>query len=112
MSFAQTLAQPLTLPCGTSLPNRSGKSAMSETLGTLDNRPTQERARPYGRWAAGGSGLVITGNVMTGRRYLGAPHNVTVEAERDLALLTRWANAGTRPGNPLWAQLNHPAKPT
>jgi len=110
MSFAQTLAQPLTLPCGVSLPNRFGKSAMSETLGTLDNRPTEELARLYGRWADGGTGLVITGNVMIDTRYLGEPHNVAVEDERDLVLLTRWAKAGTRQGNQLWVQLNHPGK--
>ena len=32
------LAQPLRLPCGHQLPNRLGKSAMSEALGTVDNR--------------------------------------------------------------------------
>jgi 2,4-dienoyl-CoA reductase-like NADH-dependent reductase (Old Yellow Enzyme family) len=110
MSFADTLSQSLTLPCGVTLPNRFGKSAMSETLGTIDNHVTEELVRLYGRWADGGTGLVITGNVMIDQRHLGEPHNVAVEDERDLAMLKRWAEAGTRQGNQLWVQLNHPGK--
>jgi len=110
MPFAQTLSQPQTLPCGASLPNRFGKSAMSETLGTLDNHPTEALARLYGRWSDGGTGLLITGNVMIDQRHLGEPHNVVIEDERDISLLKRWARAGTRQGNHLWVQLNHPGK--
>lgn len=110
MSFADTLNQPLSLPCGVTLPNRFGKSAMSETLGTVDNHATEALVRLYGRWADGGTGLVITGNIMIDQRHLGEPHNVVVEDERDLAILRRWAEAGTRQGNQLWVQLNHPGK--
>ena len=110
MSFAQTLSQPLDLPCGVTLPNRFGKSAMSETLGTVDNHATEELVRLYGRWADGGTGLLITGNVMIDQMHLGEPHNVVVEDERDLAILKRWAEAGTRNGNHIWVQLNHPGK--
>jgi 2,4-dienoyl-CoA reductase-like NADH-dependent reductase (Old Yellow Enzyme family) len=110
MSFPITLGQTVTLPCGVTLPNRFGKSAMSETLGTLDNHATEELVRLYGRWADGGTGLVITGNIMIDQRHLGEPHNVVVEDERDLDILTRWAKAGTRHGNQLWVQLNHPGK--
>jgi 2,4-dienoyl-CoA reductase-like NADH-dependent reductase (Old Yellow Enzyme family) len=110
MSFQNTLGQTLTLPCGVTLPNRFGKSAMSETLGTVDNHATEELVRLYGRWADGGTGLVITGNIMIDQRHLGEPHNVAVEDERDLEILTRWADAGTRQGNQLWVQLNHPGK--
>lgn len=110
MSHASVLAQPLTLPCGAVIMNRFGKSAMSEALGTLDNRATEALPRLYGRWAAGQVGLVITGNVMVDRRHLGEPGNVALEDERDMALLKRWAEAGTRGGVQLWVQLNHPGK--
>lgn len=110
MGSAETLTRPLELPCGATLPNRFGKSAMSETLGTMDNRPTDDLARLYGRWADGGTGMVITGNVMIDRRYLGEPHNVVLEDERDMVRLMRWTEAGTRNGNHLWIQLNHPGK--
>ena len=49
MSFQITLGQTIGLPCGVTLPNRFGKSAMSETLGTIDNHATEELVRLYGR---------------------------------------------------------------
>jgi len=105
-----TIHDSLCLPCGALLPNRLMKSAMSEGLGTVDNRPTQALATLYGRWAAGGIGLAITGNVMIDRRALGEPNNVVLEDDTDLTLLRAWANAGTANGTRLWMQLNHPGK--
>lgn len=110
MSFADTLSRPQALPCGATLPNRFGKSAMSEAMGTIDNRPTEDLVRLYGRWSDGGTGLLITGNIMIDRNHLGEPGNVAIEDERDLPMLTRWAEAATRNGNHFWAQLNHPGK--
>lgn len=110
MSVAQTLARPFTLANGQALPNRFAKSAMSETMGTIDNRATPALATLYGTWADGGTGLLITGNVMVDGRHIGEPRNVVLEDERDLALLRSWAQAGTRAGNQLWMQLNHPGK--
>jgi 2,4-dienoyl-CoA reductase-like NADH-dependent reductase (Old Yellow Enzyme family) len=110
LSAAQTLSQTLTLPNGTTIKNRFAKSAMSEALGTTDNRVTKGLVRLYQRWAEGGTGLLITGNVMVDRRALGEPNNVVVEDERDLDLLTQWATAGTQNGTQLWMQINHPGK--
>ena len=110
MSVAQTLARSFTLANGQALPNRFAKSAMSETMGTIDNRATPALATLYGTWADGGTGLLITGNVMVDGRHIGEPRNVVLEDERDLALLRSWAQAGTRAGNQLWMQLNHPGK--
>ncbi|WP_101676259.1 NADH:flavin oxidoreductase/NADH oxidase family protein [Alloalcanivorax mobilis] len=105
-----TLDQPLTLPCGTTLKNRLGKSAMSETLGTPDNRVTGRLANLYRAWAQGGAGLSITGNVMIDSRALGEPCNVVVEDRRDMARLKAWARAGSENGTALWMQINHPGK--
>lgn len=107
---AQTLAQSFTLPNGVIIKNRLAKSAMSEALGTTDNRVTPGLIRLYQRWAEGGSGLLITGNVMIDRRALGEPNNVVLEDERDLTLLKAWATAGTAQDTQLWMQLNHPGK--
>ena len=82
LSSAQVLAQPFTLPNGTVLKNRLAKSAMSEALGTTDNHVTDGLVRLYQRWAEGGIGLLITGNVMIDQRALGEPNNVAVEDER------------------------------
>ncbi len=105
-----TLNSPFTLPNGCTLPNRIAKSAMSEALGTMDNRATQELVRLYQRWGEGGTGLLITGNVMIDRRALGEPGNVVIEDERDLDTLKAWAQAGQAQGAQLWVQLNHPGR--
>jgi 2,4-dienoyl-CoA reductase-like NADH-dependent reductase (Old Yellow Enzyme family) len=107
---ADLLNQPLRLPNGSVLRNRLAKAAMSETLGTYDNRPTMDLMRLYRRWAASGLGLIVTGNVMIDRRALGEPGNVVVEDEADLPALRHWAHAATGQGAAIWVQLNHPGK--
>ncbi|PAV26105.1 2,4-dienoyl-CoA reductase-like NADH-dependent reductase (Old Yellow Enzyme family) [Tamilnaduibacter salinus] len=110
MTAANTLNQPLTLANGIRIPNRIAKPAMSETMGTIDNRVTPELATLYETWSRGGAGLLITGNVMVDRRHLGEPKNVVLEDDRDMERLKRWAAAGSRHGNQHWMQLNHPGK--
>src|SRR3954463_11195088 len=105
MTTLDTLAAPLVLPNGTTLPNRFAKAAMSEQLGTRENRPTEGLARVYETWSQGGSGLLITGNVMIDRRALGEPGNVVLEDERDLELFSRWAASSQRAGNQCWMQI-------
>ncbi|MGN7984453.1 NADH:flavin oxidoreductase/NADH oxidase family protein [Burkholderia sp. 22313] len=104
------LNQPLHLPNGSALRNRLAKAAMSETLGTYDNRPTLDLVQLYRRWAASGLGLIMTGNVMIDRRALGEPGNVVIEDEADLPVLRQWAEAATAQGASIWVQLNHPGK--
>lgn len=110
MTVAETLGQSLNLPNGVALPNRLAKSAMSETMGTISNRVTSALATLYGAWADGGTGLLITGNVMVDRRHIGEPKNVVLDDDRDMAALKAWAQAGKRNGNHIWMQLNHPGK--
>lgn len=107
-----TLADPFTLPCGVTMPNRLAKSAMSEQLGTRENAPTAELLRLYRRWADGGLGMQITGNVMVDRRSVGEPLNVVVEDDRDFAMLKQWAEAAKSGGAPALVQLNHPGRQT
>ncbi len=110
LSSANLLSQTLSLRYGGVLRNRLAKSAMSEALGTYDNRATQKLVTLYQRWAASGIGLMFTGNVMIDRRALGEPGNVVIEDERDLPILQQWAGAATQNGAALWVQLNHPGK--
>jgi 2,4-dienoyl-CoA reductase-like NADH-dependent reductase (Old Yellow Enzyme family) len=109
---ANAIAQPLTLKNGQVIKNRIFKSAMSETLGTVDNRMTPALINLYDCWAKGGSGLLVSGNVMIDRRYLGEPYNLAIEDERDLPMLKELAKAGTQNGSQFWVQLNHPGKQT
>lgn len=104
------LGQPLTLPNGTVLKNRLAKAAMSETMGTWRNQPTDQFATLYKRWAASGLGLILTGNIMIDRRALGEPGNVAVEDDADMAVLRQWSGAVTAQGGAIWAQINHPGK--
>ena len=108
--MSEEIAQSLTLPCGAEVKNRILKSAMSEILGTPSHAPSEGLARLYGRWAAGGMGIAVTGNVMIDRSALGEPGNVVLEDDRDREAFRAWATAGTASGTHLWMQLNHPGK--
>jgi len=109
MSVIQ-LSDPLRLPCGVSLPNRLLKSAMTEGLADALDRPTAAHEALYRAWSLGGTGTLLTGNVMVDRRYLERPGNVVLEDESALPALQRWAAAGTSAGNQLWMQLSHPGR--
>lgn len=90
----EKLFEPLTFKNGVTIKNRLYKGAMSEGMADKTHRPTVELINTYKRWADGGIGISITGNVMIDRRYLGEPGNVVVEDERDLDILKDWAEAG------------------
>jgi 2,4-dienoyl-CoA reductase-like NADH-dependent reductase (Old Yellow Enzyme family) len=104
------LAQALTLPCGATLNNRIAKAAMTEGLADANDRVTERHETLYRRWSEGGAGLLITGNVMIDRRYLERPGNVVIGGNDGEQALERWVAAGTRGGNQLWMQINHPGR--
>lgn len=102
---------PFTLPCGVEIKNRLGKAAMSEALADKFGSATNYHNNLYHRWSQGGAGLVISGNVMIDRRYLGEFGNVIVEKSSDhFQALKKWAAMGTQNRTALWAQINHPGK--
>lgn len=104
------LSHSFTLENGQLIKNRLFKSAMSEQLGTKDHNPQTGLATLYGRWANGGIGLAVTGNVMIDRTALGEPKNVVLDEQSDLSEFKRWAQAGKQNGAHIWPQLNHPGK--
>jgi 2,4-dienoyl-CoA reductase-like NADH-dependent reductase (Old Yellow Enzyme family) len=105
------LSDPLRLPCGLVLPNRIAKAAMTECLADpRSNDPNSRHDRLYGRWGAGGVGLMITGNVMVDRRYLERTTNVVIDRRTDRAALARWARAAQSSGVPTLVQVNHPGR--
>ncbi|TCJ30809.1 NADH:flavin oxidoreductase/NADH oxidase family protein [Nocardioides jejuensis] len=109
--MAPVIETSLTLPCGVTLPNRLAKSALSEQLGTIGSHaPDGRLVKLYSRWAQGGSGLLVTGNVMVDRRALGEPANVVVEDDRDLEALSAWAAAAKSDGAVALVQVNHPGR--
>jgi len=108
-----SLHDPLALPNGQVLPNRIMKSALSEALADKRNAPDHRLVQLYRRWSQGGYGLIITGNVMVDRTQLGEPGNVVIEDERDLDMLTLWAEGPRTPAFPRGCSSTTPgASPT
>ena len=104
------LGSSFTLKNGQEIKNRLFKSAMSEQLGTRKHDPKPGLAKLYSRWAKGGIGLSMTGNIMIDRGALGEPKNVVLDEQSDLTEFKKWAAAGKENGSHIWAQLNHPGK--
>ena len=104
------ITEPITLPCGLTLENRIAKAAMTENLADLNNNPNEKILELYRRFAAGGSGLLITGNVMIDRSALAEPRNIVVEDESSLDLLAEWAKKVQNYGTKIFMQLNHPGR--
>jgi 2,4-dienoyl-CoA reductase-like NADH-dependent reductase (Old Yellow Enzyme family) len=104
------LNQPITLPCGAVIKNRIFKSAMSEGLAEKGGIPKSALSVLYRKWAEGGIGLCVTGNVMIDSRALGEPGNVVIEDEAHLNELVKWAEVAVKNDTHCWVQLNHPGK--
>ena len=104
------LQEELILPCGAKLQNRIAKSAMSENMSPKHHGPTKSIIHAYKRWANGGSGLLLTGNIMIDRKAIGEPGNVVVEDKTDFELLQQWAKVVKDTGIHLWPQINHPGR--
>ncbi len=99
------------LPCGASLPNRIGKSAMSENMAKPVFYPGREFYQAYKTWIDGGTGLCISGNVMIDSNHLGEANNVVIEKGLDnFSELKSWSKASADSDSHIWIQLNHPGK--
>ena len=109
------IADPLTLPCGVRLKNRLVKAAMTEGLADSQNRATARHETLYARWARGGAGLLLTGNIQIDRRYLERPGNVAIDGPQDaeaMRALEAYAAAATANGAEIMAQLSHAGRQT
>lgn len=106
---------PLTLPSGLTLPNRLVKAAMTEGLADAHNNATPKLATLYTRWAHGGIGLQLTGNVQISRRHLERPGNVVIEGPQSNAQragLAAYAGAAKSRGGKVVMQLSHAGRQT
>ena len=104
------LFTPITLPNGTTIKNRFFKSAMSEGMGTRDFQPKKNIATLYKRWAEGGTGLIITGNIMVDPKGTAEPGNIVFDKNSNMEILKDWAKQGQQHGAKVMVQLNHPGK--
>jgi 2,4-dienoyl-CoA reductase-like NADH-dependent reductase (Old Yellow Enzyme family) len=109
------IASPFQFASGVSVPNRLAKSAMTEGLADAANRATSAHARLYGRWADGGIGLQITGNVQISRSHLERPGNIAIagpQGAEALAGLRAMAAAAAARGGACYVQLSHAGRQT
>ncbi|MDD0841316.1 NADH:flavin oxidoreductase/NADH oxidase family protein [Pseudomonas sp. Gutcm_11s] len=102
--------QPLQLPNGASIPNRIAKAAMEENMADCQQAPSADLLRLYRAWAEGGSGLLLTGNVMIDGRAMTGPGGVVLEDDSQLDKFREWARVGRAQGAQFWMQLNHPGR--
>lgn len=67
-----SIAEPVTLPCGLTLPNRLAKAAMAENWGDKKQLSDKRLIEAYGAWADGGWGMGLTGNVQIDVAFQGS----------------------------------------
>ncbi|WP_407330032.1 NADH:flavin oxidoreductase/NADH oxidase family protein [Congregibacter brevis] len=88
---------------------------MTEGLADIGGYPTPAHEQLYRIWSEGGSGVLITGNVVVDANHLERPGNVVVDREPDAAMkeaLAKWAAASTSAGNHTWVQISHAGRQT
>ncbi len=110
-----SVASNLSLPCGSSVKNRLCKAAMTEGVADGYNRATDRHVILYRRWADGGAGSLLTGNVQVDKRYLERAGNIVIDGEQDaqqLSALEAMAEAGTVNDTHLWMQISHAGRQT
>ncbi|MFJ4184066.1 NADH:flavin oxidoreductase/NADH oxidase family protein [Kitasatospora sp. NPDC089509] len=108
--MADDLFTPLRLASGAVLPNRIAKAAMEENLAGPGQLPDGRLLALYRSWSAGGSGLLITGNVMVHAEALTGPGGVVLDSAAPLAPFAAWAEAAKSGGAAVWMQINHPGR--
>ncbi|GAB2505736.1 NADH oxidase [Corynebacterium atrinae] len=102
--------EPLTLANGATLPNRIAKAAMEENMAAPGQLPGEELTTLYRRWSKGGTGLLITGNVMVHDAALTGPAGIVLDGDQPLEPFRRWAEAAKSGGARVWMQINHPGR--
>ena len=105
----------LTLPNGTSLPNRLCKAAMEENMCGAGQLPSEGLFKLYRHWADGGAGLILSGNVMVAPDALTGPGGVVLTKETladadAVKLFERWAEIGRSGDGQFWLQISHPGR--
>ncbi|MGW9205710.1 oxidoreductase [Embleya sp. NPDC055664] len=104
------LFSPLALRSGQVLGNRIAKAAMEENMAGPGQVPGAGLIALYRRWATGGAGLLITGNVMVHAEALTGPGGVVLDEAAPLEPFAAWAEAAKSGGGAVWMQINHPGR--
>ncbi|MDO6693570.1 NADH:flavin oxidoreductase/NADH oxidase family protein [Aliiglaciecola sp. 3_MG-2023] len=98
------------LPSGKTLKNRLVKGAMEENLANAKQLPDETLFNLYQKWAEGGVGLIITGNIMVDAMAMTGPGGMALEEDTDLAPFATLAQKAKRNNTRVWMQINHPGR--
>ncbi len=98
-STSEELFTPLRLRSGQVLRNRIAKAAMEEGMAGRAQLPDERLIALYRQWGAGGTGLLITGNVMVHAEAMTGPGGVVLDADSPLEPFAAWAEAGRHRGS-------------
>lgn len=107
---SEALFAPLRLKSGQVLGNRIAKAAMEEGMAGRAQLPDERLIALYRQWGAGGTGLLITGNVMVHAEAMTGPGGVVLDADSPLEPFAAWAREGRRHGSAVWMQISHPGR--
>ncbi|MBH0059245.1 NADH:flavin oxidoreductase/NADH oxidase family protein [Pseudoalteromonas sp. SWXJZ94C] len=99
-----------TLPSGLVLKNRIAKAAMEENLAQEDQTPSQTLKNIYSAWAKGGTGLIITGNVMVDHLAMTGPGGLVLEKNTDITAFEELARLSKQNNCKVVMQINHPGR--
>lgn len=88
---------------------------MEENMSAAGQLPSQSLLKLYQTWAAGGVGLILSGNVMVSPDALTGPGGVvltreTLEDPDAVQMFEGWAAAGKSGEGQFWLQINHPGR--
>jgi 2,4-dienoyl-CoA reductase-like NADH-dependent reductase (Old Yellow Enzyme family) len=104
------LSTPLQLPNGAVIPNRVAKASMEENMADAGQVPGPAIRALYAAWAAGGAGLILTGNVMIDGRAMTGPGGIVLERDTPREPFAAWAHDARAHGAQVWMQINHPGR--
>lgn len=99
-----------TLPSGLVLKNRIAKAAMEENLAQEDQTPSQALKNVYSAWAKGGTGLIITGNVMVDHLAMTGPGGLVLEQSTDITAFAELARLSKQNNCKVVMQINYPGR--
>ncbi|MEP4892088.1 MAG: NADH:flavin oxidoreductase/NADH oxidase family protein [Aliiglaciecola sp.] len=108
--MSNAIFEEFSLPCGKTLKNRLVKGAMEENLANAKQLPDETLFNLYQKWAEGGVGLIITGNVMVDALAMTGPGGMALEQNTDLAPFATLAQKAKKNNTQVWMQINHPGR--
>src|SRR3982074_679493 len=108
--MSSELFSPLMLRSGGRLRNRIAKAAMEEGMAGDAQLPDERLISLYRRWAEGGAGLLLTGNVMVHAEAMTGPGGIVLDDRAPLDPFARWAEAGKAARAATRPQVSHPGR--